>query len=221
MPTAEGASDAPIGEPPADVATHGGLERLVVFGDAVVAIAITLLVLPLVELPGESPGVGALDLVRDHVWDVVSFLISFVVIARLWLIHHALFERVELYDRPLLKAQFLWLLTIVVLPFPTELLGTSNNSQSASAMYIAVLAASSWCLAWMRAHIDRSPALRNALPAAPRTLPWLTPGLMTLAFLLALTVPDLGAWALLVAALDGPIHALHRRRARAVSGRAR
>ena len=40
----------------APLRTERGLDRLVTFLDAVVAIAITLLVLPLVEVLGEAPG---------------------------------------------------------------------------------------------------------------------------------------------------------------------
>lgn len=47
--------------------TERGFERLITFADAVVAIALTLLVLPLVELPGElaeGQGLGAVFTAR-------------------------------------------------------------------------------------------------------------------------------------------------------------
>jgi uncharacterized membrane protein len=66
-----------------------GLERVIFFSDAVFAIVITLLVLPLtaeIELPE-----GGRDLAA-HVWEqwprVLSFLVSFMVIGQFWVAHH-------------------------------------------------------------------------------------------------------------------------------------
>jgi uncharacterized membrane protein len=214
------AAEPPAAGTPADdeitgegSSSNGGLERIIFFGDAVVAIAITLLVLPLVDLPSEDPTADALTLIRDHSFEFVVFLISFAVIGKLWLVHHSLFRRIANYDRQLLSAQFLWLLAIVFLPFPTELLGMSDSSRSASALYIAVLAVNAGCLAWMGAHIDAHPRLRTNPVAAPHQWPWLTPGLMLVAFALAITIAGLGPWALLVLFLEGPIRGVARRRA--------
>jgi uncharacterized membrane protein len=71
---------------------HRDLDRLLTFVDAVVAIAITLLVLPLAEAGGEINEVGeggAAELLRLHGDDLVGFALSFVVIARLWVGQHA------------------------------------------------------------------------------------------------------------------------------------
>src|SRR5436305_3338921 len=99
--------------------------RLVFFSDAVVAIALTLLVLPLAAaIPDAvSKHVGSLDVIRENQRLIYSFLLSFAVIARLWVTHHRLFEHVKAYSYPLLVANLCWLLTIVVLPFPTEMIG--------------------------------------------------------------------------------------------------
>jgi hypothetical protein len=73
------------------VRTKAGLDRFVTFIDAVVAIAITLLVLPLVDLARTSANPTDLgDLLSPHGGLIFSFLLSFTVIARLWLGHHAL-----------------------------------------------------------------------------------------------------------------------------------
>lgn len=61
------------------------LERLLTFIDAVVAIAITLLVLPLAEVGSELQDGSVAELLHEHAIDIAGFLLSFVVIARLWL----------------------------------------------------------------------------------------------------------------------------------------
>jgi hypothetical protein len=57
-------------------------DRLLTFVDAIVAIAITLLVLPLVELAPELGDDGSVaDLLRDHSDELWAFALSFYVIA--------------------------------------------------------------------------------------------------------------------------------------------
>ncbi len=62
-----------------------GFERLITFADAVVAIALTLLVLPLVEIPAELGADSSLaDVFTEHRGQIGGFLLSFVVIWVFW-----------------------------------------------------------------------------------------------------------------------------------------
>jgi uncharacterized membrane protein len=101
------------------------LDRIVFFSDAVFAIVITLLVLPLTEL--ELRGEGG-DLAAE-VWalwpKVVAFMVSFLVIGQFWIAHHRIFNRVRRYDLPLMWLNLVTLMTISFLPFPTALLGAA------------------------------------------------------------------------------------------------
>jgi uncharacterized membrane protein len=63
-------------------------DRLLTFVDAIVAIAITLLVLPLAELTTDIGGQPVAHLLRTHQGQLWSFLLSFAVIARLWFVQH-------------------------------------------------------------------------------------------------------------------------------------
>lgn len=118
-----------MGVPPADAGERStGLERLVYFSDAVLAIVITLLVLPIapeVDLPEAGGGLAR------QVWAlwprVLSFVISFLVIGQLWIAHHRMFEVVRRYDQRLLWLNLVTLLTESFMPFPTALLGAHST----------------------------------------------------------------------------------------------
>ncbi len=189
------------------VATERGLDRLVTFADAVVAIAITLLVLPLVDIPGQSGQASVSGtLLRAHIGEIGTFLLSFAVIARLWMAHHRTYEHVRLYDPPLVQLTMVWLATIAFLPFPTELLG-HGDSQAAVLLYLGTLLASSLVLtltiAWVHAH----PGLQQPDDVAgPMRAPrWATSAFLVVAILVALVDARAGLWALLLLLLANPV----------------
>jgi uncharacterized membrane protein len=96
--------------------------RIESFSDAVFAVAITLLILNITvpQLADESALGAAL---RDLTPHFVSFFISFVVIGLYWMAHHAVFRYIRRHDRTLLWLNLFFLLSIVVMPFSTNLLG--------------------------------------------------------------------------------------------------
>jgi uncharacterized membrane protein len=123
------------------LAIAGNLEydRVLFFSDAVMAIAITLLVVDLrvpdmVRYPGRELGLDA------H--KILSFGISFVVIGLFWVGHHQLFRYITAMDRRLILLNLLFLGTIAFLPYPTALLSATQGEQPAStAFYAACVAA--------------------------------------------------------------------------------
>jgi uncharacterized membrane protein len=96
-------------------------DRLNLFSDAVVAIAITLLA---IELPVPEGGTVPLfwESVRHNGSHYAAFLISFFVIAAAWRDHHDIFRYVTRVDSRLRMLNFGWLLMIVLNPFATRLL---------------------------------------------------------------------------------------------------
>jgi uncharacterized membrane protein len=100
------------------------MERLVFFSDAVFAIVITLLVLPLtaeIELPADTQ-----DLRHEVVQQspkVVSFVVGFLVIGQFWIAHHNMFSLVRRFDPGLRWLNLVVLLTVSFMPFPTAVLG--------------------------------------------------------------------------------------------------
>jgi uncharacterized membrane protein len=134
-------------------------ERLVFFSDAVIAIALTLLVLPLTDVVRELVAAHAepIEAITGHQWQIYSFLLSFAVIARQWVGHHRLFEHVKAYSRPLVGVNLYWLLTIAVLPFPTEMVGAFGEDRFTVLFYIGTILASSVCQTVMLLIIRHDP----------------------------------------------------------------
>lgn len=186
--------------------TTRGLERLVTFVDAIVAIAITLLVLPLVDLAvaGTNREAVAHHVLGASFGQLGTFLLSFAVIARLWAGHHAMFERVRAYDGALLFWTLAWALSIVFLPFPTELVANTSHDLAVRELYIGTMAFSSICLSALAILIARRPVLRGGPHSPPFTTE--APISSMLLFLLAMaltTVSQINYFALLVLAFDG------------------
>src|SRR4051794_15040635 len=193
--------------------TERGLERLVFFTDAIAAIAITLLILPLVDLvPHIASDGGTLgSFLDENAGALFAFLISFAVIARLWYSHHQVFEHVSAYTPRLVLLTVVWAFTIVLLPLPTSITAQLDPSPGTVAFYIGTMAASSIVLTVMTLLIRRDPRIESAEnPISSRTVTGslsISAGFVV-ALVLGTTIPGLNYWALFVLFLSGPIEAL-------------
>lgn len=98
------------------------LERMILFSDAVFAIAITLLVLEIKvpEVEGNS-NIDLLNTLLKLTPKFIGFFVSFFVIGQNWIIHHKLFGFVNNYNGKLLWLNLFFLLSIVLMPFSTAL----------------------------------------------------------------------------------------------------
>ena len=153
-----------------DLRTERGFDRFVNFSDAVVAIAISLLILPVVDAVNESlgPDASAWDFLKDNSDRLLAFGLSFVLIASFWVIHHGLFEEVKTYSKALMWWNLAWLATIVFLPLPTEILAVhSSDEPFVRFLYIASVLLVSVTLTGLEISIDRDPDVRID-PDAPR-----------------------------------------------------
>ena len=197
--------------------TARGFDRFITFLDAVVAIAITLLVLPLAEvLAAEHLPAHAADVFTGNAARFGAFLLSFVVIARLWRGHHRLVERVGSYDTLFVLVNMGWVLTIVFLPFATQLAAAYPvRERLAVGVYIGTITLSSIFLAVAAVLVWRRPALRREgiteRDAFPRAA-FLTTGLLVLAFILGTAIPAVNYYGLLLLLLTGPADRLLPRR---------
>jgi uncharacterized membrane protein len=204
------------------VRTDRGLDRLITFVDAVVAIAITLLVLPLVEVPARAaPDMDLGAVLAEDAAQFGAFLLSFVVIARLWRVHHRLVEQVGAYDTEFLLVNLGWVLTIVVLPFATQVVAVYGTDRPAIAVYIGTVMASSACLSVLSVLVWLRPPLRRTGTHTPPIPPWaslVTTGTLFVALLIGVLVPAINYFALLLLFLTGPLERRWRRRTGAIDG---
>jgi uncharacterized membrane protein len=128
----------------------------VLFSDAVFAIVITLLVLPLaaeVDLPHDPHAVA------HRVWEmrpqVMTFAISFLVIGQFWIAHHRLYERIRGVDAGLLWLNLVFLLTVSFMPFPSAVLGATRttNESFPVVFYAASMTVTSLLLTLLWAYV--------------------------------------------------------------------
>jgi uncharacterized membrane protein len=209
----------PPTEPADEVSTESSmersrdLERLLTFVDAIAAVAITLLVLPLVDLGSEvhSEQQSVADLIHSHSDLFWSFGLSFAVIARLWLAQHSLMRPVIASNRAVSTLLILWTLAIVFLPFPTALLSGAGEQVITKVLYIGTLAASSVFLAVLALVIKRNPALHEP-GATPSPLAGVVNTvLFLLALALTLVIPGLSYYPLILLVTSDWLAALWKR----------
>lgn len=183
------------------MAAQRGYDRIVNLSDAVVAIAATLLVLPLVDTASEVTGTDALRILGDNWDELFAFLLSFAVICRFWLIHHSMFTRVTGFTQSLVWVNFLWLASIAFLPFPTELVSfAGHDNPGTSALYVGTMLVSSVASTAQLAIIARHPEIqsedvRGTIRIRPAVVASAT---MAVVLALVLIVPAVGLYAVLL-----------------------
>ncbi len=98
-----------------------GLDRIIFFSDAVIAIAMTLMALE-IQVPETVDVVDLVPALYDVVPTLIAYAVSFLVVAIYWIEHHRMFRYIRRYDAGLIWINFLFLILIVLVPFPTDLL---------------------------------------------------------------------------------------------------
>lgn len=199
------------GDPGSPDDNDRGIERLIFFTDAVVAIAITLLILPLVDIvPTYAQGAGHTveGFIHDNLSQLFAFALSFLIIARLWLSNHHLLVNTARVTVGLMWIDIAWVFTIVVLPLPTEITAVFKSSELSVSIYIACSLASTLMLTALAAYLYRHPELERARTRISAMQLWGI-GSSAAGFVLALVVelvfPRLTYYPLLLLLLSTPV----------------
>ena len=129
-------------------------ERMIFFADAVVAIAITLLVFGL-PLPRGTSNSQLLHSLWDYRSEYLAFLISFVVIGNHWAVHRRLFRYVVRLGGHVSGLNMTWLLMMVITPFATRVLSGDGGFAVRLTFYALVQVTAAVCLLLMAREIAR------------------------------------------------------------------
>lgn len=152
----------------------GTAGRTKLFSDAVIAVAITVLVLPLVEIEVPEGGVdNPFFYIATHETPKLSAVaMSFLLVAWFWQYHHRLLSRLHKLDTFTLVVNFAWLLGVVSIPFATEVIGQVRALNATTALvlfYLAVPLYLGVLLAVLVRHFRRNPELLHSPMSAGLT----------------------------------------------------
>jgi len=182
-----------------------GLSRLINFSDAVIAIAITLLVLE-IRLPELTRGLDGPTITGEilSLWPkYLGYLVSFWVIGLYWMAHHRIFRLIDSYDRRLLTLNLAFLCTVAFMPFPTSVLFDYAGVFIVVLLYAGTLTLTGLSLVaiWLYAtkeHRLVDPQLDERMIHNQTQSLLVGPGVFLLSIIVAIFNPDLAMYAWLL-----------------------
>jgi uncharacterized membrane protein len=136
-------------------------ERLLVFGDALFAVAITLLALS-ITVPSGLSSDGLNTALHNDLPALGAYALTFAVLAVLWLAHHGLYRMIAHLDAWLLWLDLAFLAVVVVFPFPSRLLSQYGSTFQATSIYAGTIAVASALIAAMAVRLLVHPAARDS-----------------------------------------------------------
>jgi TMEM175 potassium channel family protein len=138
-----------------------GTNRLEAFSDGVIAVAVTLLVLDIhvPEIRHDETLLRALL----HSWPhYAAYVVSFMTIGIIWINHHAMISRLARADHSILILNLLLLMSIVLLPFATELMAAYLRASSGQTLAAGVYSGAFLLMAVAFAALNRHILLARA-----------------------------------------------------------
>jgi uncharacterized membrane protein len=160
----------------------GSPRRLIAFSDAVFAVIITILVLEL--RPPSGTGYSALL----TLWPTaVSYAMSYLFVAVVWLNHHYLMLRSSTVSGRLIWSNFAHLFSVSLVPFATSWIADSRLARAPVSLYAVIFAvtnASYLVLCWEL--MDRPKIGDEKIRRFMRLRAWITLGLFSAAAAIAI-----------------------------------
>jgi len=137
------------------------IERLIFFSDAVIAIAITLLVIEIhvPRLPHGADNLRFAQALADLFPEFLGFLISFFVIGAFWAGHHRTMACARNWHERLVFPNLLFLFTIAAMPFFTAFSSANPNSHVPVAVYCGWLTLTALFNLYLQRMVLRAPVV--------------------------------------------------------------
>jgi uncharacterized membrane protein len=110
--------------------------RVELFSDGVFAIAITLLVLELIQILHQKTETDLVTLCLHHWQSFLAFLIGFITILICWINHHVAFEYIHKVNTTFLWVNGFLLFIVTLTPFSTAILAEYLEKESTTALAI-------------------------------------------------------------------------------------
>ena len=190
--------------------TGRAFDRLINFSDAVVAVAITVLVLPITSLVVTGSEQTVWEVLGDHSGQIISFAFTFVVVGVMWWTHNRLFNQLRGFDTVILWLNLAWLLSIAFLPVSSYLYGGSSFNSATSEtdlggaglLYWLSLAAVSLWSTLISSYAHHNPQLIDTTaPGHITSADWrqryrglIYTGFFVLIGLVSIVAPQISAW---------------------------
>ena len=190
------------------VASRWNTGRIEAFSDSVFAFAITLLVLD-IDVPESD--FNHLWRAIAHQWpSYVGYATSFLTVGGIWMVHHAVFRRVQYANRRVMTVNLVLLMAVAFLPFPTKLMAEALRNSSAeraavifyggSLLVISTIFSALWgSVASDRSLLEPDVSKKEVNAIARATTPNL--GFYIVVIALAFIAPDVAAFGYLVIAI--------------------
>ena len=110
--------------------TQFQIDRIAFFSDAVIAIALTLMILE-IKIPELGKDISLQMILKTYGWSIflhiVALLVGFLTIGNLWIRHHQLFEHIINYNETLIRINLYFLFSVMLLPISIQFLFTGNE----------------------------------------------------------------------------------------------
>ncbi len=108
------------------------IDRIAFFSDAVIAIALTLMVLE-IKIPEIGKDTSFIQMIHQYGVSIfihtMALLVGFVGIGNLWMKHHELFEHIANYNKRFVRVNLYFLFTVMLLPITISFLFENNEPQ--------------------------------------------------------------------------------------------
>lgn len=130
--------------------------RVEAFSDGVIAIIVTIMVLELriPSLPHGAPDREVWLALQGLLPQILSYLLSFVVVAIQWVNHHRLFDSIPQVDTKFVWYNNLLLFTMSLVPLPTAFLAEDPMRPQGAMFYGAVMFLNAMAFLLLRRYVE-------------------------------------------------------------------